>query len=74
MKRHSAAIHDFEHPGVSNNFLIRTKSSLAVQYNDDSVLERMHVARAFAIMQEEGAQCNILKGVSSEDYVSIRRT
>jgi len=70
----SAAIHDFEHPGVSNNFLIRTKSSLAVQYNDDSVLERMHVARAFAIMQEEGAQCNILKGVSNEDYVSIRRT
>ena len=50
----AAAIHDFEHPGVSNNFLVKTQHELAVRYNDDSVCERMHVARAFAVMQQDG--------------------
>ena len=69
----SAAIHDFEHPGVSNNFLVKTKHELAVRYNDDSVCERMHVARAFAVMQKEGTNCNILHGVHHDDYLTMRR-
>ena len=33
----AGAIHDFEHPGTNNAFLINTVSSLAVRYNDVAV-------------------------------------
>jgi len=40
-------IHDFEHPGYSNQFVIRTKHPLAIRYSDQSVLENHHLAAAF---------------------------
>ncbi|EEY64225.1 uncharacterized protein PITG_02768 [Phytophthora infestans T30-4] len=46
----AAAAHDISHPGVSNGFLIATKSNLAITYSDDSVLERMHVAELYRIL------------------------
>jgi cAMP-specific phosphodiesterase 4 len=69
----SAAIHDFEHPGVSNAFLINTKNPLAVLYNDTAVCESMHVARAFEVMQEPGGRCNILQGISEKMYRKVRQ-
>ena len=42
----SALAHDCDHPGVSNNYLISTKSPLAVTHNDDAVLERHHASTA----------------------------
>ena len=32
-------IHDFEHPGYTNQFVIRTKHPLAIRYSDIQVLE-----------------------------------
>ncbi len=29
----SALIHDFKHPGVTNNFLVQTNSDISVLYN-----------------------------------------
>lgn len=46
----AAAIHDFEHPGVNNAFLINSESDLALKYNDTSVLENYHASRAFEVM------------------------
>ncbi|DBA04934.1 TPA: hypothetical protein N0F65_006936 [Lagenidium giganteum] len=49
----AAAGHDISHPGVSNGFLIATRSKLAITYSDDSVLERMHVAELYRILSHE---------------------
>lgn len=42
----SAIVHDFEHGGLNNDFLIKTASPLAVLYNDQSPLENHHCAAA----------------------------
>ncbi|KAJ0401585.1 hypothetical protein P43SY_008660 [Pythium insidiosum] len=49
----AAAAHDISHPGVSNGFLISTRSKLAITYSDDSVLERMHIAELYRILSHE---------------------
>lgn len=46
----AASVHDTDHPGYSNVFLINTKNKMALRYNDKSVLENHHVALAFDIM------------------------
>ena len=42
----AALVHDYEHGGLNNDFLIKTSSSLAVLYNDQSPLEQHHCAAA----------------------------
>ena len=46
----SAAIHDYDHPGLTNNFLVASNHPLAILYNDRSVLENHHVASAWKLM------------------------
>eukprot|EP01010_Urceolus_cornutus_P005371 NODE_92_length_2502_cov_22.113331_g73_i0.p1 GENE.NODE_92_length_2502_cov_22.113331_g73_i0~~NODE_92_length_2502_cov_22.113331_g73_i0.p1 ORF type:complete len:622 (+),score=141.35 NODE_92_length_2502_cov_22.113331_g73_i0:104-1969(+) len=48
----SAGIHDFDHPGLNNNFHVRTGAYLAVLYNDRSVLENHHAASVFELMKD----------------------
>ncbi|CAG9321702.1 unnamed protein product [Blepharisma stoltei] len=66
----SAAIHDFEHPGVNNVFLINTQDPLAILYNDKSVLENHHIASAFKCAQEPDK--NIFSSLTNEERKSLR--
>ncbi|XP_028569499.2 3',5'-cyclic-AMP phosphodiesterase 4C-like isoform X2 [Podarcis muralis] len=67
----AAAIHDVDHPGVSNQFLINTNSELALMYNDASVLENHHLAVGFKLLQEEN--CDIFQNISKKQRQSLRK-
>uniref|UniRef100_A0A8D0G1G6 Phosphodiesterase n=1 Tax=Strix occidentalis caurina TaxID=311401 RepID=A0A8D0G1G6_STROC len=65
------AIHDVDHPGVSNQFLINTNSELALMYNDSSVLENHHLAVGFTLLQEEN--CDIFQNLNKTQRQSLRK-
>ncbi|XP_058381709.1 cAMP-specific 3',5'-cyclic phosphodiesterase 4A isoform X2 [Diceros bicornis minor] len=67
----AAAIHDVDHPGVSNQFLINTNSELALMYNDESVLENHHLAVGFKLLQEDN--CDIFQNLSKRQRQSLRK-
>uniref|UniRef100_A0A4W5R450 Phosphodiesterase n=1 Tax=Hucho hucho TaxID=62062 RepID=A0A4W5R450_9TELE len=67
----SSAIHDVDHPGVSNQFLINTNSELALMYNDASVLENHHLAVGFKLLQEDN--CDIFQSLSKKQGQSLRK-
>ncbi|CAL8280804.1 unnamed protein product [Lota lota] len=67
----AAAIHDVDHPGVSNQFLINTNSELALMYNDESVLENHHLAVGFKLLQEDN--CDIFQNLSKKQKQMLRR-
>ncbi|XP_019631295.1 PREDICTED: cAMP-specific 3',5'-cyclic phosphodiesterase 4C-like isoform X21 [Branchiostoma belcheri] len=67
----ASAIHDVDHPGVNNQFLIVTSSELAILYNDESCLENHHLAVAFKLLQEEN--CDIFCNLSKKQRSTLRK-
>ncbi|XP_071743060.1 3',5'-cyclic-AMP phosphodiesterase 4C isoform X3 [Lepeophtheirus salmonis] len=67
----AAAIHDVDHPGLTNQFLINTSSELALMYNDESVLENHHLAVAFKLLQNEDA--NFFVNLSKKQRQTLRK-
>ena len=67
----SAACHDLDHPGQGNPFLIETKDSIALRYNDISVLENYHVAGTFDILNQE--KYDILANFDKLTFKRIRK-
>ena len=63
--------HDLGHPGLTNRYLIAAKHSLAMRYNDISVLENMHCSMIFTLITEP--QCNILGNLLQDEWVFIRK-
>ena len=61
----SAAIHDYDHPGFNNLFLINSSHAIALTYNDKSVLENYHVASSFKLISEE--KNNFFINISKEE-------
>lgn len=49
----SSLCHDVGHLGFNNRFLMQTKHSMAITYNDISVLEQMHASLTFQELQVE---------------------
>ena len=58
----AAAMHDYEHPGRSNQFLIAINSPLAILYNDKSVLENYHASASWKLLksnEKHNFLCNL---------------
>ncbi|KAL0050499.1 hypothetical protein WJX82_000833 [Trebouxia sp. C0006] len=69
----SALVHDFEHGGVNNDFLIKTSHPLAITYNDQSPLENHHHAAAVRVLiQPEHRYIPMSSQRLLEDQVEIR--
>ncbi|XP_023328661.1 cAMP-specific 3',5'-cyclic phosphodiesterase 4C isoform X2 [Eurytemora carolleeae] len=67
----SAAIHDVDHPGLTNQYLINTSSELALMYNDESVLENHHLAVAFKLLQNP--DCDIFINLNKKQKQTLRK-
>jgi hypothetical protein len=67
----AAAIHDYEHPGFTNQFLNRTKHPIAVRYNDVSCLENHHAAAGFLCLIH--ADPDPLQNISESQYQQMRK-
>lgn len=48
----AAIVHDYDHSGVNNDFLIKTRHDLAITYNDASPNEAHHVAATYHLMSD----------------------
>lgn len=66
----AAAIHDYEHEGVNNDFLVKSSSERAVNYNDKSPNENHHVAAAWRVLQRP--DCNFLENMTVKEYRMLR--
>lgn len=49
----AAAMHDYDHPGKTNAYLVATSDPLAILYNDRSILEQHHAASSWLILMDE---------------------
>ena len=67
-----AAVHDFEHPGFNNAFLVAQRHEIAILYNDSSVLENFHIASAWRLMLQDSL--NPFAGFSNEQFAEARAT
>jgi hypothetical protein len=67
----SAAMHDFKHKGVTNNFLVKVHDDLALRYSDESVLERYHCYQTFKMLRNESFA--LFQSFSEEEYFHCRK-
>ena len=44
-------MHDYEHVGRTNDFLVAVEDRLALLYNDKAPLENHHLAASFALLK-----------------------
>ena len=65
-------IHDYEHPGYSNQFVVRAKHPIAIRYSDQFVLENHHLASSFNVILKND-NCNILMNLPWDMYQDVRK-
>lgn len=67
----AAIVHDYEHKGLNNDFLVRVGDDLALTYNDISPMENHHVAAVFKLVRIQ--EYNFLKKMPKEKLARLRR-
>ncbi|GFS83658.1 cGMP-inhibited 3',5'-cyclic phosphodiesterase A [Nephila pilipes] len=67
----AAAMHDYDHPGRTNAFLVATFSPQAVLYNDRSVLENHHSAAAWSLLLSDN-RYNWLRHLDEAEFKRFR--
>ncbi|WIA11311.1 hypothetical protein OEZ85_011434 [Tetradesmus obliquus] len=65
----AAVVHDFEHRGVNNDFLVRSGDALALLYNDHSPHENHHLAASWGALVEH----DFLRGMPRASRELLRR-
>ncbi|KAI9189584.1 3',5'-cyclic-nucleotide phosphodiesterase [Blastocladiella emersonii ATCC 22665] len=50
----ACAMHDVDHPGVTNAFIVKSRHPLALLYSDTSVLEFHHAATGISVAERRG--------------------
>jgi len=63
--------HDINHPGHNNNYEIKTKSKLALLYNDISVLENMHANTTMMLLRRK--ELNIFANFDANMQRNLRK-
>jgi hypothetical protein len=69
----SCICHDYKHPGVNNNYLKETRNKIAIRYNDISILENMHIAQAFKLINNPNNEYNIFFNLDTNTYKQFRK-
>ncbi|CAG6004126.1 unnamed protein product [Menidia menidia] len=67
----AAAMHDYDHPGRTNAFLVATSAPQAVLYNDRSVLENHHAAAAWNLFMSR-PEYNFLVNLEHVEFKRFR--
>ncbi|XP_071756768.1 cGMP-inhibited 3',5'-cyclic phosphodiesterase 3A-like [Centroberyx gerrardi] len=67
----AAAMHDYDHPGRTNAFLVATSAPQAVLYNDRSVLENHHAASAWNLFMSR-PEYNFLANLEHVEFKRFR--
>ncbi|XP_037370161.2 cGMP-inhibited 3',5'-cyclic phosphodiesterase 3A [Talpa occidentalis] len=67
----AAAMHDYDHPGRTNAFLVATSAPQAVLYNDRSVLENHHAAAAWNLFMSR-PEYNFLANLDHVEFKHFR--
>eukprot|EP00899_Mesostigma_viride_P018656 jgi/Mesvir1/26792/Mv20560-RA.2 len=66
----AALVHDFRHPGLNNDYVVKSSDTLALRYNDRTVLENYHVAEAFLLLAKP--ELNFLDVLDKDDFKYVR--
>ncbi|XP_041849820.1 cGMP-inhibited 3',5'-cyclic phosphodiesterase A-like isoform X2 [Melanotaenia boesemani] len=67
----AAAMHDYDHPGRTNAFLVATSAPQALLYNDRSVLENHHAAAAWNLFMSQ-PEYNFLVNLEHVEFKRFR--
>jgi hypothetical protein len=68
----AAMCHDVGHRALNSDYYIKTRHALAIQYNDNSVLENMHCSLTFELLRSSDL-VDFTKSWSDDEYNQFRR-
>ena len=68
----SCIVHDYKHPGYTNQFLININSPIAIRSNDTDVLEAYHISQTFKLIKSD-EKYNIFSEIDNDNYRLIRK-